>query len=105
MSQTSVGSGSASDDNENHPAGTLHSKTLGAEVEGQGPAGPAQPSVEKLRLNPDGAVPAAVGEVPGQSVQPVIRGGTPAAPEDFPDGPNGGPSPWEQGAAQKRGKL
>jgi hypothetical protein len=105
MSQASVGSGSANDDNENHPVGTVHSKTLGAEAEGQDAANSVQPPVENLRLGPDGGVQAGAGDVPGQSVQPVISGGVPVRPEELPDGPNVAPSPWEQSVAKKGGKL
>lgn len=105
MGQASVGSGSANDNNENHPAGTVHSKTLGAEVEGRDVAGPVPPPVEKLGLDPDGTEPAGRGEVPGQPVEPVIPGGVPVEPEDFPDGPNVAPGPWEKDVAEKGGRL
>jgi hypothetical protein len=102
MSQASVGSGSANDDNENHPLGTVHSKTLGAEPERRDPMGAVTPASTKLRFDPkDAALPGSGELPPGDPLRSVSPAGSPADPDDFPDGPSVAPSPWEKDARGK----
>ena len=99
MSQTSVGSGSANDDNENHPSGTVHSKTLGAETDIRDSLGAVMPAT-KLRFDPSGASPPGSGELPANDpLRSVSPAGFPVNPDDLPDGPNVARGPSEKDAA------
>ena len=99
MSQTSVGSGSANDDNENHPSGTVHSKTLGAETDIRDSLGAVMPAT-KLRFDPSGASPPRSGELPADDpLQSVSRSGFPVNPDDLHDDANVARGPWEKDAA------
>ena len=107
MSQSSIGSGTANDSNENHPTDNSPSKTMGAESGGSGtaPAPAVAPSDTPLRF--DGSMAgadAAEGTEdslsPGVALQSVPSEGVPVNPDDFPDGPNIEARPWEKDAAK-----
>lgn len=97
MTHSSIGSGTASDSNENHEL----SKTMGAESEpsksSEALSDAAQNEKSQPLLDEDALASSSdsVGAVPVKSM--------PNNPGDFPDGPNVAPSPWEQDAA--RGKV
>lgn len=100
--QTSVGSGSGNDSNENPVVDATPSRTLGAESGGgQAPRSRRAPTpVEDLPGNEADEAPHAIED---DSLPGTLAGAIPAekksAGEVFPDGPNVAPSPWEKDAA------
>ena len=109
MTQSSVGSGANTDSNENHPKGGLPAKTMGEDLQTS--------STSSAQTSPtqDGQAPEQVQEeatsgttenelTSTEEVLPSLPTGTAEAnPENFSDGPNVGPSPWEKDAAQGKG--
>ncbi|MEO8023284.1 hypothetical protein [Polaromonas sp.] len=90
-SNTSIGSGTANDDNENPAPDHRPSKTMGAES-GPDRASPSSP--------PDTAASSDLLTSPGELLRGPSVTGVPVDSQAQPDGPNVGPSPWEKDAAE-----
>ena len=103
MSQSSIGSGPGTDNNENHPGDGMPSKTMGAE------SGSSQtPAHQKAQLKQEPAEQVSEATEEALTSPDELLGSVPASPNpenpgDFPDGPNVAPSPWEKDAAQGKG--
>lgn len=96
MSNTSVGVGGGKDSNENPPADSRPSKTMGAE------SGPDEmrPGAAGATDSSGHATASDVLTAPDERLRAVPTSGVPLDPRAFPDGPNVAPSPWEKDAAQ-----
>ena len=107
--QTSIGSGSGNDSNENRVADATPSRTLGAESGGGQPPRNRQ-APTPVADSPDDAADATeqADETPhaieGDTLPGPLAGAIPvekkSADQVFPDGPNVAPSPWEKDAAE-----
>ena len=112
---SSIGTGTEADINENHPDG-FPSKTFGTETmftpaaaseipadqESVRAAAGAKPGSPSQRVENADLTEADVAQA-DELLHDVPADGVPANPDDFPDGPNVGPSPWEEDAARGRG--
>lgn len=91
MGNTSIGSGTAGDHNENPAPDSRPSKTMGAE------SGPDQASAS---AKPGAAATSDLLTSPDEVLRDVPAAGVPVDPQALPDGPNVAPSPWEKDAAE-----
>jgi hypothetical protein len=96
MSQSSVGSGTGNDSNENHATDALPSKTMGAETGTFGPSGVAVEKDEKESLTPERDLARDTQRPVDDLMKQALVSPNPENPGSFPDGP----SPWEKDAAQ-----
>ncbi len=91
MGNTSIGSGTAGDHNENPAPDSRPSKTMGAE---SGPDKVSLPAAEEVTASSD------LLTSPNELLRGVPAAGVPMDPQALPDGPNVAPSPWEKDAAE-----
>ena len=104
MTHSSIGSGTGTDGNENHPTDGLPSKTMGAETQVLPASSQTTPVLQ------DSAAPAPAPDASENELAspPKVLEGLPLGPVganlgNFPDRPNVAPSPWEKDAAQGKG--
>ena len=106
--QTSVGSGSGNDENENPVVDSAPSRTFGAES-GHSDYPPKLPAPRPATASPDDeteteAEDQAPHAIEDEALPGTVLGSMPleekSADKAFPDGPNVAPSPWEKDAAQ-----